>query len=123
MVTDPRFVLVNAKSPKRHKYPIGYYVRPSGCWEWTGAVDLNGYGVVYGNGRMRKAHRVLYEKANGTVPHGLELDHLCRNRKCVNPDHLEPVTHRENILRGVGTAASRARQTHCKHGHEFGEHR
>jgi len=81
----------------------------SGCWGWTGAKTKaeNGYGQFRGGegqGRRRKrvvAHRFAYELAVGPVPHGLVLDHVCRNRLCVNPDHLEPVTMRENTARGV----------------------
>ena len=65
------------------------------------------------------AHRVAYELTNGPIPDGLELDHLCRVRHCVNPSHIEAVTHRENTLRGTGPIPHRARQSHCKHGHEF----
>jgi hypothetical protein len=67
------------------------------------------------------AHRWSWEKVNGSVPDDLHIDHLCRNRACVNPAHLEPVTRRENILRGVGITAQNARKTHCKNGHEFTE--
>lgn len=68
-----------------------------------------------------QAHRKVYEWLRGTVPLGLTLDHLCRHRWCVNPDHLEMCSMRENILRGEGVAAKRARQTHCIHGHELTE--
>jgi hypothetical protein len=91
------------------------------CWNWTGALD-NGYGRFQGGPRgskVHRAHRLAYELLVGPIPEGLVLDHLCRNRRCVNPDHLEPVTNRINVLRGEGWAASRARQTHCIHGHEF----
>lgn len=95
------------------------YVDKSGeCWEWQGTRD-RGYGRCF-VGRPKRyspAHRVAYELAVGPIPEGLTLDHLCRNPGCVNPAHLEPVTNRENILRGVGITAQRARQTHCKRGH------
>jgi hypothetical protein len=98
-----------------------YVQRGPGCWIWTGAQDGHGYGSIYADparGRI-KAHRAAYELFVGSIPPGLTLDHLCRNRTCVNPAHLEPVTNRENILRGESPYAQKARQTHCKHGHEF----
>lgn len=69
------------------------------------------------NGKKRGVHRVVYELEYGPIPEGRELDHLCRNRACVNPKHLEIVSHRENCLRGVAPAAQNARKTHCKYGH------
>ena len=90
---------------------------PDECWPWLGS-RVDGYGSInIGSGRTRRAHQVAFDLTNGAVPDGLELDHLCRNPWCVNPSHLEPVTHRENILRGEGPTARRARQTHCKRGH------
>lgn len=91
---------------------------PDECWIWT-AATRHGYGSMGFNGKMVYSHRWLYEQAVGPIPDGLDLDHLCRNRKCVNPAHLEPVTTRENILRGEGQCAKNARKTHCKRGHEF----
>jgi len=87
------------------------------CWLWRGSLDRLGYGMVKVNGRSRAAHRVAWEFSRGPIPAGLTLDHLCRVRNCVNPNHLEPVTLRENILRGTGVAANHARQTTCIHGH------
>ena len=91
----------------------------STCWLWTAHCNPDGYGRYRLNGTIRVAHRVAYEALTGPVPEGLDLDHLCRVRNCVNPEHLEPVTKRTNTLRGTGMSAERARQTHCKNGHEF----
>ena len=83
------------------------------CLVWTGPVNNRGYAHIYLNGRRQMAHRVAYELSKGPIPDGLEIDHLCRNRACVNPEHMEPVTHTENCAR-----ASRAK-THCLRGHEY----
>ena len=73
---------------------------PDECWPWLGGIDGRGYGcAAAGNGRAVKAHRLAYQLLVGPIPEGLELDHLCRNRVCCNPVHLEPVTHRENLRR------------------------
>lgn len=100
----------------------------NGCWLWTGNRSRS-YGYIYngggrGNERRTMAHRAVYEAAVGPVPDGLELDHLCRVRLCVNPAHLEPVTRLENIRRGVGPAilgALNGSKTECKNGHPFDE--
>lgn len=94
------------------------------CWLWTGWVTPNGYGQIREgsrNARVLYAHRVAYELFMGPVPEGLQLDHLCRVRHCVNPFHLEAVTTRENTLRGTGPAAKCARVTHCPQGHPYDE--
>ncbi len=90
------------------------------CWLWTASINPEGYGKfwVAGKGRLR-AHRVAYELVVGPIPEGLQIDHLCRVRHCVNPSHLEPVTHRENLLRGIGIPAVNAKKTHCLRGHPF----
>jgi len=93
------------------------------CWEWTASQVGNGYGQFgtwTGNGNNR-AHRVAYTSLVGPIPAGLQSDHLCRNRLCVNPEHLELVTLRENVLRGEGPAAQHARKTHCPKGHPYDE--
>lgn len=89
------------------------------CWVWTATRLSSGYGSFRFDGRSLRAHRVAYELAVGPIPAGLYLDHLCRNRPCVNTAHLEPVTNQENTLRGYGAPAVNARKTHCQHGHEF----
>jgi hypothetical protein len=89
------------------------------CWLWRGTTTrpVNGYGQIRLDRRMVTSHRVAYELLVGPIPEGLELDHLCRVRHCVNPVHLEPVTPHENLLRGEGPAARHARKTHCHRGH------
>ena len=89
------------------------------CWLWTKSFSPNGYGVMKIDGKNVKAHRLSYELFVGSIPDGLELDHLCRVRHCVNPAHLEAVTHRENVLRGNSPPSRNARKTHCLRGHEF----
>lgn len=98
------------------------FAEATACWEWTGSTT-QGYGAIaWGeDGRSRRVHRVVYELLVGPVPPPLMLDHLCRNRRCVNPAHLEPVTNRENVLRGIGPTAVNAAKTHCSVGHEFTE--
>lgn len=89
------------------------------CWLWTAKCNNRGYGMFGLNGRMVTAHRVAHELWVGPIPEGLEIDHLCAVRSCVNPAHLEAVTHRENLLRGSGFAGVNAAKTHCPHGHEY----
>jgi HNH endonuclease len=96
----------------------------TGCWIWIGYCDDEGYGHIGvkkedGHRTTRPAHVVSYEIAVGNVPLGLELDHICRVTSCVNPHHLEPVAHRENLMRGNTLAAQNVNKTHCIHGHEF----
>lgn len=91
-----------------------------GCWMWMAGRHRSGYGVFNIKGRQHVAHRLAYEALQGDIPEGLDLDHLCRVRACVNPDHLEPVTRRENLLRSPITLTSiKASQTTCIRGHEF----
>jgi len=87
----------------------------SECLHWTGSISPEGYGRI----NRLYVHRVVYEECFGPIPAGKQIDHLCRVRDCFNPAHLEAVTHRENILRGVSASARNAQKTHCVHGHEL----
>lgn len=93
----------------------------TGCWIWTGCILKNGYGQGYWDGKKNYAHRISYQIYKGEIPAGLVIDHLCRVRACVNPDHLEVVTNAVNIQRGLKSSVHgyRSNQTHCKNGHEF----
>jgi hypothetical protein len=90
----------------------------TGCWLWTGYQDEYGYGSGLSKRifKTQLAHRVIYELLVGPIPKGLTIDHLCRVRCCVNPGHLEPVTHAVNMKRGIHGS-----KTHCKNGHEFSD--
>jgi len=96
---------------------------PDGCWVWTGKHGKTGYGQLMVKRRYVYAHRYAWGEIKGNLPPfkagGLQLNHKCRRRDCVRPDHLELVTGRANLLCGTGFVAQRAAQTHCKHGHEF----
>jgi hypothetical protein len=92
----------------------------SGCWEWQGATS-GGYGVVGYQSRQWYTHRLSYSILRGELKDGLQIDHLCSNRKCWNPNHLDQVDCRTNLLRGNTMTAKRAAQTHCMTGHEFTE--
>lgn len=91
------------------------------CLVWTGCCTANGYGKLKRNKKSGTVHRWVYLTFVGPVPAGLQLDHLCRNRRCCRPEHLEPVTAKVNNLRGHSVAAKNSRKTHCTRGHVFDE--
>ncbi len=90
------------------------------CWLWKAGKTSRGYGCFYAQGKQGTAHRWAYEHHKGPVPEGLQIDHLCRVRHCVNPDHLEAVTQTENIRRGEG-GRNMLDRTHCPKGHPYNE--
>ena len=90
------------------------------CWNWNGA-KVQGYGMLAVGRKRIKVHRIVYEAMKSKIPEGLVPDHLCRNRACVNPEHIELVTNKENILRGIGACATNAQKTHCPRGHPLVE--
>lgn len=97
---------------------------PNGCWIWTSCLNRKGYGRFRMNSRLFFSHRVAYTLCVGTIPDGLQLDHLCRVPACCNPSHLEAVTCRENVRRGLVSEAAiamHAKKTHCPSGHEYSE--
>lgn len=94
--------------------------RTNSCWLWRGTIDGRGYAAFKVNGRMTLVHRWSYERAKGAIPDGWFIDHLCLVKSCVNPDHLEAVTPRENTRRAPwGPAGANAAKTHCIRGHAF----
>lgn len=104
----------------RERFDAAVHMEPNtACWLWTGTVtrEKHGYGRLEVNGKPTVAHRYAYEQFIGPIPPDCDLDHKCRTTLCVNPWHLEPVSHKENVLRGTSPAAKHAKQTHCKNGH------
>lgn len=109
---------------KRHRSSIGWVLQECGCWDWVGSHAKErgpdcgtGYGMLSIGGTTKRAHRLVYERFRGPIPVGLTLDHLCRRRCCVNPDHMEIVTLGENSRRGKGVNGMNARKTTCPKGH------
>lgn len=108
------------KQRTMEKFHAKYAINPTtGCWEWAASINNQGYGTIRVAYRLQLAHRFAYERFVGPIPDGLVLDHLCKNTKCCNPEHLQVVTQQINILRGDSPAALHARTTHCPRGHEY----
>lgn len=93
--------------------------KTNSCWFWASSMYPDGYGQFWLKPRKVRAHRFAYELLVGPIPEGMVLDHLCRRRDCVNPEHLEPVTNRQNLMRGIGISSRNARAIKCIHGHPF----
>lgn len=91
----------------------------TGCWSWKGAIDAHGYGSFVIEGLTQKAHRVSYEISKGEIAEGLVIDHICKNKACVNPEHLRAISRIENVMIGDRPTAINARKTHCNKGHEL----
>lgn len=108
-------------TPVIDRFQTKYIVTDAGCWRWTDRLNEDGYGRLLISRRTAYAHRIAYELYIGPIPIGLTIDHLCRNRACVNPGHLETVTNAENHARIPAHLRRRLPKTHCKRGHLFNE--
>lgn len=106
-------------TPALERFLAKISISHDGCWEWTAHKNKNNYSRFFYDGDKVYGHRFIYKYFFGEIPKGLEIDHLCRNRDCVNPIHLEAVTHKENNDRGNSLSGINSRKTHCVNGHEF----
>ncbi len=92
---------------------------PNGCWIWIGCFHWNGYGQLTFDHEHYRSHRFVYEYLVDQIPKGIELHHVCENRRCVNPFHLQPLTPKEHMMKGMGIGRINIEKTHCNHGHKF----
>jgi hypothetical protein len=107
-------------TPAIDRFTVKIQKLPNGCWKWIAHLDTDGYGRFYWNGnRNGFAHQFSYEYFNGPLDKALTVDHMCRNRWCVNPAHLRQITNLENVMIGVGVGAKNARKTVCPLGHTY----
>src|SRR5690348_14749328 len=113
--------MARQRSPWHARFWNRIQVTESDCWVWMGAKSKAGYGQLWSDGKVAYLHRLTFEFYVGPIPEGLTIDHLCRNRACCNPAHLEAVPLRENIRRSDSATANNARKTHCVNGHLFDE--
>lgn len=111
--------LMERKGAGRERKTPFVLIRKSGCWEWCVKNPVTGYGVLTKDGKTKMAHRAVYKAIVGPIHDSLVCDHLCRNRGCVNPEHIEIVDSKTNVLRGVGITAKNKMKTHCIHGHSL----
>jgi hypothetical protein len=116
----PQTTSWNLRPEQIARFHASYFMEPNcGCWIWTGTVEEGGYGrFTIAKQKLASAHRISYFLHKGEIPSGMQLDHLCRVRCCVNPDHLEAVTNQVNAARGEAGYHHKLK-THCKRGHPF----
>ena len=123
LLSEPRSALCRPCSvlapPLIVRFRASYVVNDNGCWIWTRLLNRYGYAEMKVDNRSRGGHRVAYELLIGPIPNGLQIDHLCRVRACVNPAHLEAVTAQVNTLRSTNFAATNAKKVECLRGHPF----
>ena len=119
-MTNQRMRPIPALSPAdRVRLLSKIYPNGDSCWEWRGTVDTQGYGRFTIRSDQYRAHRVVYSHLNGDIPQGTVTDHLCRNRRCVNPEHVEHTSVAVNTMRGESPQARNARKSCCPQGHEY----
>src|SRR5487761_316916 len=123
-MTDGCVVLEPRRRGASREHRLWRFIYPepnSGCWLWLGSISRGGYGQVWSGKALIPSHRFAYEIYKGKIPEGLQIDHLCRNPFCCNPDHLEATTQKINILRGISLPAQNARKRTCAYGHSLAD--